>query len=88
MVILDSDHSQPHVAAELDVYAHLITVDSLMLVQDGVIDVLPIFSADRPGPLPAIKAFLAAHPEFVVDPRFSDRFLITHHPLGWLRRIR
>src|SRR5437016_4990014 len=52
LVILDSDHSQAHVAAELDVYAPLVTPDSFCLVQDGVIDTLPMMKHYAPGPLP------------------------------------
>lgn len=86
LVILDSDHSARHVAAELEAYAPLVTPGSYLLVQDGVIDVLPILRAERPGPLPAIRDFLKQHPEFEVDAARNERFLITHHPLGWLRR--
>ena len=86
MVILDSDHSRAHVGREMEAYGPLVTADSYMLVQDGVIDLLPIFAGGRPGPLPAIEEFLAAHPEFEVDERRDAQFLITHHPRGWLRR--
>jgi cephalosporin hydroxylase len=86
LVILDSDHSAAHVAREMDAYAPLVTPGSYMLVQDGLIDVLPIMRPWRPGPLPAIRAFLKAHPEFEVDRARDERFLITHHPMGWLRR--
>jgi cephalosporin hydroxylase len=86
LVILDSDHSAAHVASELDAYAPLVTPGSYLLVQDGVIDVLPILRSARPGPLPAIRAFLKDHPEFEVDRARNERFLITHHPMGWLRR--
>lgn len=86
MVILDSDHSEAHVLKELEAYAPFVTAGSFMLVQDGVIDVLGIFHGDRPGPLPAIRKFLADHPEFEFDRARGERFPITHHPLGWLRR--
>lgn len=86
MVILDSDHSEGHVRRELDCYARFVTPGSYCLVQDGVIDTLPMMSGSRPGPLPAIEAFLKAAPEFEVDHERCERFLITHHPLGWLRR--
>jgi cephalosporin hydroxylase len=86
LVILDSDHSAGHVAKELDNYARFVTPGSYLLVQDGVIDVLPAFEIERPGPLPAIRAFLSHHPEFEADLAKSERFLITHHPMGWLRR--
>ena len=86
MVILDSDHSEAHVAAELEAYAPLVSPGSLMLVQDGVIDVEPIFGQERPGPLGAIERFLPRHPEFEPDERLNERFIVTHHPSGWLRR--
>jgi len=85
MVILDSDHSEPHVFKEMELYGSVVTPGSFMLVQDGVID-LPWGGGDRPGPLPAIKRFLASNPQFEVDHERCGRFLITHHPLGWLRR--
>lgn len=86
MVILDSDHSAAHVAKELEVYHRFVTSGSYLLVQDAVIDTLPWFQGGGPGPLPAIQAFLKTHPEFTVDRAKSERFLITHHPDGWLRR--
>jgi len=86
MVILDSDHSEEHVRRELELYAPLVTPGSYCLVQDGVIDALHIFRSGRPGPLPAIKSFLKTTREFELDAKRSQRFLITHHPSGWLKR--
>jgi cephalosporin hydroxylase len=86
MVILDSDHSEAHVRRELEAYGPLVTPGSLLLAQDGIIDELFMFRAGRPGPLPAIRAFLHAHPEFVADERLNGRFLASQHPSGWLRR--
>jgi cephalosporin hydroxylase len=86
MVLLDSDHSAAHVKKELDAYHSFVTPGSFLHVQDGVIDVQPQFAGARPGPLPAIEAFAAEHPEYEIDLERSDRFLFTHHPKGWLRR--
>lgn len=86
MVILDSDHSRDHVSSELEEYARFVTPNSYLLVQDGVIDILPIFRFDRPGPLAAIRSFIQRHSEFEVDIERGGRFLITHHPSGWLRK--
>jgi cephalosporin hydroxylase len=86
MVILDADHAQHHVEAELALYGRLVTPGSLLLSQDGVIDQLAIFTDSRPGPLPANRKFLAEHPEFEHDVERNERFLVTQHPLGWLRR--
>jgi len=88
MVILDSDHRAAFVRQEMERLAPFVTPSSFMLVQDGVVDVLPIFRRGRPGPLVAIKEFLRTHREFEVDQARTDRFLITHHPSGWLKRVR
>jgi cephalosporin hydroxylase len=88
MAVLDSDHAAAHVAAELEAYAPLITPGSMLLCQDGIIDLMPWMAPARPGPLDAIRAFLPRHPEFEVDGSYDHRFLISHHPAGWLRRRR
>lgn len=88
MVILDSDHSQTHVRRELDCYAPLVTPGSYCLVQDGVIDTLPMFRSARPGPLAALLDFMKTATDFEIDEERSSRFLVTHHPKGWLRRKR
>jgi cephalosporin hydroxylase len=81
MVILDSDHSAEHVAGELETYHELVTPGSYLLVEDGIMD-----HGGFSGPLAAIREFLPRHPEFTVDEQRCRRFLVTHHPMGWLRR--
>ena len=88
MVILDGDHSRDHVARELKLYAPLVTPGSLLLSQDGIIDESPFFRDTRPGPLEANRQFLRRHPEWEHDRERNERFLLTHHPVGWLRRLR
>lgn len=87
MVLLDSNHEEAHVYREMVAYHRFVTPGSFLLVQDGVIDTLPVFAAARPGPLPAIETFLQTHPEFEMDMERCTRFLITHSPQGWLRRL-
>jgi cephalosporin hydroxylase len=86
MVVLDGLHDRDHVARELELYGPLVTPGSLLLSQDGIIDELKIFSDSRPGPLGANRDFLARHPEFEHDRERNERFLVTDHPLGWMRR--
>jgi cephalosporin hydroxylase len=86
MVILDSDHSQQHVKHELECYAPLVTPGSYCLVQDGVIDKMRVYRSSRPGPLPAIYDFLQTTNYFEIDEELSKRFIISHHPKGWLKR--
>lgn len=88
MVILDSDHSAKHVLAELELYARLVTPGSYCLVQDGCIDTLPMYASARPGPLVAIKNFLETESHgFSIDHDLCNKFLITHSPNGWLKRL-
>ncbi len=88
MVILDGLHDRDHVARELELYGPLVTPGSLLLSQDGIIDELGMFADSRPGPLPANRDFLERHPEFEYDAERNEKFLITHHPLGWMRKVR
>jgi cephalosporin hydroxylase len=86
MVILDGNHARDHVADELELYAPLVTPGSVLLSQDGVIDEMWMFRDTRPGPLPANRDFLSRHPEFEYDRERNERFMLSHHPLGWMRR--
>lgn len=87
-MILDSDHSEAHVSAELETYAPFVTEGNYLLCQDGCLDELEAFEHATPGPLAAIRKFLASHPQFEPAPELNERFLISHHPMGWMRRIR
>lgn len=86
MVILDGDHAHDHVAAELELYSPFVTPGSFLLSQDGVIDQLRLYRDTRPGPLGANRDFLARHPEFEHDGERDQRYGVTNHPLGWMRR--
>jgi cephalosporin hydroxylase len=87
LVILDSDHSKAHVLRELECYAPFVTRGSFCLVQDGVIDTIPAFKSLRPGPLPAVEEFMKGNSNFEIDLERTQRFIVTHHPKGWLRRL-
>lgn len=88
MVILDADHSQEHVLTELGLYAPLVSVNQFLVVEDTNINgrPVPIDWKGGPGPGPAVDAWLPAHPEFMSD-LLAERYLLTHHPHGWLRRV-
>lgn len=97
MLILDSDHSRDHVAAELEAYCDIVTPGSYILSQDGVMKLvagMPRSNADwlENNPISAVESFLERHPEFELSPppRPFDETRQTpecsHHPVGWLRR--
>jgi cephalosporin hydroxylase len=74
MVILDSDHSQTHVARELEAWADFVTPGHPILPDHG------------PGPFEAVDAFVNRRSDFVID-RSRERFLLTMNPHGYLRRV-
>jgi cephalosporin hydroxylase len=85
LVILDSDHSQAHVEAELAAYAPLVPVGCYVIVEDSNIG--RIRKDLMPGPFEAVETFLAHTDEFEID-REREKFLITFNPSGYLRRVR
>lgn len=98
LVILDSDHSKKHVAAELERYAPLVTPGSYIVATDGIMEDLHSVPRGTPGwaednPSAAAREFAAAHPEFVLEQPawpFNESTLgqnITHWPDAWLRRL-
>ena len=85
LVILDSDHTQAHVEAELAVYAPMVPVGCYVIVEDSNIG--RIRKDLMPGPLQAVETFLDRTDEFEID-REREKFLITFNPSGYLRRVR
>jgi len=85
LIVLDSDHSEAHVDAELAAYAPLVPVGCYLIVEDSNIG--QIRKDLMPGPLQAIERFVARSDDFEID-RDREKFLITHNPSGYLRRVR
>jgi cephalosporin hydroxylase len=91
LVTLDSNHTKAHVAKELGLYAPMVSLDSYLVVFDGVMEVLtdaPGGSAtwDEDNPWQAIQDFLASNKDFEVDP-YYNRLKVTHCPGGFLKRV-
>jgi cephalosporin hydroxylase len=87
MVLLDSDHSAPHVLAEMRAYGPLVSVDSYLIVQDTNINGHPVLPNFGPGPMEAVVEFLREDDRFQVD-RTQERLLFTMHPSGYLKRVK
>ncbi len=97
LVILDSDHSKDHVAAELDCYRELVSKGSYIVATDGIMSLVADVPRGRAdwvydNPTEAAKEFAALHPEFVLEQPawlFNESGLtknVTHWPGAWLRR--
>lgn len=98
LVILDSNHTRAHVAAELDAYASLVTPGSYIVATDGSMEFLndvPRGNSDwiTDNPATAARDFASRHHEFILQPAawpFNESALrenITHWPSAWLRCI-
>ena len=97
LVILDSNHSQAHVAAELEAYAPLVTPGSYMVACDGIMAQVAGAPRTTPdwawnNPLTAMDGFLSRHAEFTQEePPFpfnegKVRSRVTYWPRCFLRR--
>ncbi len=86
MVVLDADHTPAHVYPEMKLFSTLVTEGQYLVVEDGIIDHVYPALWRRRGPLRAIRRFLAESPDFQVD-SYRTRFLLTHSPSGYLRRV-
>jgi cephalosporin hydroxylase len=98
LVILDSDHSKEHVAAELEAYYGLVTSGSYIVATDGIMKDLHDAPRGRPEwtwdhPTAAAAEFARTHPEFVLEQPlwpFNESGLtqnLTHWPGAYLRRL-
>jgi cephalosporin hydroxylase len=73
MLILDSAHSVDHVAAELELFAPIVSSGCYLICQDTFIGGHPVVVHDLDpqhgpeGPWPAVQSFVEAHPEFSID---------------------
>lgn len=98
LVILDSNHTRAHVAAELEAYAPLVTPGSCIVAADGIMRDLSDVPGGEPEwlhdhPAEAAREFLTRHPEFVMrQPEWKVNTSpltqnVTYWPDGWLWRI-
>jgi cephalosporin hydroxylase len=82
MVVLDSDHTTEHVAAEMELFSTLVTEGQYLVVEDGIVeDVYPMFL--RNGPRKAVKKFLTKARGFAPE-YYWNRFLLSLSPAGFL----
>jgi len=92
LVMLDSNHTEEHVSAELDLYSEFVTVDSYIVAHDGAQAWVWEIPNGKPEwkdnhPLTSIDKFVAKNSDFVIDPNWT-RFGITSSPNGYLKRVK
>jgi len=85
MVVLDSDHSGPHVAKEIRTYGGFVTPGCYLVVEDGIVRWMTGLPYDG-SPLDAIESELDGNPDWVRDEEIEDMYPVTMFPAGWWRR--
>jgi cephalosporin hydroxylase len=87
MVTLDSDHHMDHVLSEIRLYSPFVSVGSYLIVQDTAHDGHLLKATYGKGPMEAVQEFLKENRDFERDAS-REKFLLTFHPGGYLKRIR
>jgi len=103
-VMLDGNHTQAHVRAELELYSPLVSIGSYIVAADGIMQNLAglqRYQDDRTNddwqwnnPQSAAREFVAENPDFIIEsPKFDFNESpitepITYCPDGWIKRIR
>lgn len=92
MVVLDAKHHRDHVIEELRIYGSLVRPGHFMIAEDTNINLTvpqpkPGAPFARPGPLQAVREFIAEQDRFVID-RSWEKFFMTFHPSGFLRCVK
>lgn len=87
LVILDSDHTEPHVLQEMRLYYGLVSVGSYLIVEDTIIGGNPIAPHLAPGPMGAVQQFLTENDQFIVD-ESRHKFHLTFNPNGYLLKVK
>lgn len=77
MVILDSDHSEEHVSKELELYAPLVTIGSMLIVED---------TSNDPGPLVAVQSWELRQKGFKKN-LMGEKYMLTFNRDGYWERI-
>ncbi len=99
LVLLDSNHSKGHVLAELRAYSPLVSLNSFLIAEDGIMEQVAGSPKSKSewtwnNPKAAVEAFLLEQKEFVQE---EPKFLfnegniiqrVTYWPKAFLRRVK
>ena len=84
MVVEDSDHKEHVTLALLEEYSRFVAPGCYFIVEDTIVEALQV--PPFPGPLNAVRQFIAQREgDFVID-RAREKYVITNNPSGYLLR--
>ena len=86
-VVVDSDHSQKHVTAELELLRHVTVPGDYVVVEDSILNGHPVWPAWGGGPWEAIEEYTTRYPDdYLRDAEREEKFGFTFAPRGFLIR--
>lgn len=90
IVIEDASHMYEDTLAAINKFNPLVSVNSYLIVEDGIVDKLGSSKMFNGGPCKAIREFMPQHPEFIVDRKWCDFFgkNATNNVNGFLKKIK
>lgn len=90
LVIEDGSHSYNDTIQAIRKFAPVVTKNSYLVVEDGIITELNMKKAFGGGPLKAINEFLAVNDDFIIDRKWCDMFGVnaTFNVNGYLKKIK
>lgn len=89
LIIEDASHLYKDSIGILNKFHKLVSVNSYLIIEDGIINELGLEKKYEGGPLKALREFLPNHPEYIVDRKWCDMFgkNATFNVNGYLKKI-
>lgn len=89
LIIEDSSHHFQNTIDAIQKFKELVSLDSYLIVEDGIIDSMGWSKSYGGGPVKAINEFLKSNSNFILDNRWVDFFgnSATFNTKGYLKRI-
>lgn len=88
LVIEDSSHEYKNTLEAITKFAPLVSKDSYLIVEDGIINLLGWGKSFEGGPIRAIEDFVSSNSDFVIESKWENFFgkQATFNPKGFLKR--
>jgi len=89
LVIDDGSHLYGHVKSAMDKFKDIVSVNSYLIIEDGMLIHIGLEQQYDGGPLRAISEFLPNNTNFQIDRKWCDFFgkNATFNPNGFLKKI-
>ncbi|MFH1822834.1 MAG: CmcI family methyltransferase [Patescibacteria group bacterium] len=90
LVIEDASHIYENTLNSINKFAPLVSVNSYLIVEDGIVNELGMSKEYHGGPLKAINEFMKINNNFIIDRKWCDFFgkNATFNVNGYLKKIK